>query len=117
MLFYNKDVNILHARSMVDAIPPFFGDSASPLSGINNTKTTPSKIFNHSSVRELDFDIGIHYNTQKAAIATLPLTTHPQWAEPHTFTSLEQIHAPITLLWPCRTCHYWRSQYHQRCET
>ena len=24
-------------------------------------------------------------NTQKAAIATLPLTTHPQWAEPHTF--------------------------------
>ena len=37
-------------------------------------------------------------NTQKAAIATLPLTTHPQWAEPHTFTSLEQIHAPITSL-------------------
>ena len=37
-------------------------------------------------------------NTQKAAIATLPLTTHPKWAEPHTFTSLEQIHAPITSL-------------------
>ena len=37
-------------------------------------------------------------NTQKAAIATLPLTTHPQWAEPHTFTSLEQIHVPITSL-------------------
>ena len=37
-------------------------------------------------------------NTQKAAIATLPLTTHPQWAEPHTFTSLEPIHAPITSL-------------------
>ena len=27
------------------------------------------------------------YNTQKAAIATLPLTMHPQWAEPHTLTS------------------------------
>ena len=25
--------------------------------------------------------------TQKAAIATLPLTTHPQWAELYTFTS------------------------------
>ena len=25
--------------------------------------------------------------TQKAAIATPPLTTHPQWAEPYTFTS------------------------------
>ena len=37
-------------------------------------------------------------NTHKAAIATLPLTTHPQWVEPHTFTSLEQIHAPITSL-------------------
>ena len=33
-------------------------------------------------------------NTQKAAIATLPLTTHPQWAETHTFTctsTLEKI--------------------------
>ena len=37
-------------------------------------------------------------NTQKAAIVTLPLTTYPQWVEPHTFTSLEQIHAPITSL-------------------
>ena len=41
---------------------------------------------------------GCNNNTQKAAIAKLPLTTHPPWAEPHTFTSLEQIHAPITSL-------------------
>ena len=41
------------------------------------------------------------YYIQKAAIATLPLTMHPQWAEPHTFTcksSLEQIYASITSL-------------------
>ena len=42
------------------------------------------------------------YNTQKAAIATLPLTIHPQQSEElHTFTyksTLELIHAPITSL-------------------
>ena len=42
-------------------------------------------------------------NTQQAAIATLPLTTHPQqWAEPHTFTCKStlwiHVHAPITSL-------------------